>query len=410
MKVLIVNTQWTGASTGKIAYGFYQKLKENGHEAILAYGIGVQNTKDRDVRKVAPKLETKIHFRYNLLTGYHGTFGPIAYYNLRKIVEKFKPDIVQLYNLHGHYMNIFKFMDYLAMQDIPVVYGMLDEYPYLGCCCYAYDCENFKHGCTDCHFDFSKGYMRSLFFNRARKTVLLKKKNYDNFKKIVFTGPYWVIERAKTSYLLKNKDLKIVDEYVDTENTFYVRDTTKLREKLGISKDTIVILDVAPSKDTRKGIKYFVELAIRMEKRSQNVLFINVGYQGNFTDLPSNFIGIPFISDQDELAEYYSMADLFVCTSMADTMPNTCLDALACGTPICGFKITGIPYVADEPVGRFVLPEDINALQEIAEKTEKKTREMEGLCRDYAVRRYSLNTYYSKQLEIYHELLKGVKM
>lgn len=303
-------------------------------------------------------------------------------------------------------MNIFKFMDYLAQKDIPVVYGMLDEYPYLGYCCYAYDCEDLKHGCTDCHFDYSDRYLKSLFFNRARNTVLLKKKNYDSFKKIVFTGPGWVIERARESYLLKDKDLRLVDEYVDTENTFYIHDTASLKEKLGISKDTIILLDVAPSKDSRKGVRYFVELARRMEEKYTNLLFVNVGYQNNFTDLPSNFMGIPFIRDQNELAEYYSMADLFICTSMADTMPNTCLDSLACGTPVCGFEITGVPYVADEPLGRFVPPGDVGALQVIAEKTGKKTKEMEDACRDYAVKRYSLDTYYDKQLEIYHDLLK----
>ena len=406
MKVLIINVQWNGSSTWKIAYGFYKRLKESGHEVILAYGMGVTNVEDKGVQKIAPRLEPKIHFRYNLITGYHGAFGPIAHYNLKKIVENFKPDIVQLYNLHGYYMNIFRFMDYLAKKDIPVVYGMLDEYPYLGYCCYAYDCDQYENGCKNCRLSLKDRYLKSLFFNRARKTLLMKKKNYDSFTKIVFTGPEWVVQRAKKSYLLRDKDVRTVDEYVDTEETFIIRDTMKLRKELKISADTIILLDVAPSKDKRKGVEYFIRLAKRFEKYDDKYIFINVGYGDNFEDLPKNFRGISFVKDQIKLAEYYSLADLFICTSMADTMPNTCLDALSCGTPICGFNITGIPYVASEPLGRFVEPGDIDDLEKIVHKTMKKTCKLADECRKYAVNRYSLDTYYDKQMEIYYNLLE----
>lgn len=94
MKILIVNAQWTGSSIGKIAYGFYKRLKENGNDVILAYGAREINEEDKNVYKIASRLEPKIHFRYNLLTGYHGKFGPIAHRRLVKLVEDFKPDIV----------------------------------------------------------------------------------------------------------------------------------------------------------------------------------------------------------------------------------------------------------------------------------------------------------------------------
>ena len=405
MKILIINTQWTGSSTGKIAYGFYKRLVESGHEVILAHHMGEKNQEDEHVIRFSPTIEPKIHFRYNLITGYHGTFGPIANHNIKRIVEEFKPDIAQLYNLHGYGMDIFRFMDFLAKKDIPTVYGMLDEYPYLGYCCYAYDCHQFETGCKDCHLDFEDRYMKSYFFNRARKTLLMKERNYNSFRKIVFTGPKWVVERAKKSYLLQDKDVREVDEYIDTENTFIIRDTAQLRKELGISEDKVILLDVAPSTDTRKGVEYFVELAHLFENDNRFV-FINVGYGNNFEDLPSNFIGIPYVKSQEKLAEYYSLADLFICTSMADTMPNTCLDALACGTPVCGFDITGVPYVAEYPLGRFVEAGNVNELQKIVQNTSKKTELLKQECRSYAESRYSLDTYYRKQMEIYKELVE----
>ncbi len=409
MKILIINVQWTGSSTGKIAYGFYKRLKEQGHEAILAYGMGEINKEDAHIIKISPRIEPMIHFRHNLITGYHGKFGPVAHYRLKKVIDNFKPDIVQLYNLHGYYMNIFRFMDYLAEKKIPTVYGMLDEYPYLGYCCYAYDCEKFKKECRDCEFSFQERYLKSLFFNRAEQTFRLKKNNYDRMEKLIFTGPEWVIKRARESSLLKDKELRIVDEYVDTEETFVIRDTKKLRKELNISEDVVILLDVAPSADKRKGVEYFFELARRFQHKKEKYVFINVGYESNFDDAPSDFIGIAFVKDQKKLAEYYSLADLFICTSMADTMPNTCLDALSCGTPVCGFDITGIPYVAQEPLGKFVEPGNVDALEEVILAAGKKTEEMSIKCREYAKQRYSLDTYYEKQMNIYKELLENQK-
>ena len=406
MKVLIVNTSVLGSSTGKIAYGFYKHLAGEGHEAVLAYGIGESvDPGDPKVVNFVPRLEPKLHFRLNLLTGYHGCFGPIAERNINRIIDEFKPDIIQLYNLHGYYLNISRLFRKIAKERIPVVYGMLDEYPYLGYCCYAYDCDGFRSGCRDCQFDFRDRYLKSLFFNRAKQTYDLKRRDYDSLERIVFTGPEWVVKRASGSGLLKGRDVRIVDEYIDNTETFVIRDTKKLRKELGISADKIVILDVAPSADRRKGVGFFVKAAERICGLDERYVFINVGYSGRMEALPENFIGIGYVADQKKLSEYYSLADLFVCTSIADTMPNSCLDALSCGTPVLGFDITGIPYVAEEPLGTFIDPENVDQMVEHILKTGKKSNKIKESCREYAVNRYSLDTYYKKQMEIYRELL-----
>ena len=86
----------------------------------------------------------------------------------------------------------------------------------------------------------------------------------------------------------------------------------------------------------------------------KDITFVFVGYNRSDWDIPSNMITVGYVSSQDKLAEYYSMADLYVCTSLADTFPTTCLNALGCGTPLLGFKAGGVPYCASEPYGTFV--------------------------------------------------------
>lgn len=366
-----------------------------------------EKSNNPDFPNVMTKFDLRLSFLHNQITGVHGHFAPFSMRRVIRMIEKFQPDIIQLYNLHGYYVDIYRLFDYLKEKHLPIVYGMLDEHPYLGYCMYAYDCDQYITGCRNCDWKrFRREYPRNLFRNGSEKTVALKQRAYADYSdKLIFTAPKWVLERAEKSYLLKEMNLKEVDEFVDTDKIFYPRATDGLKEELGIPKDAFVVLNVAPSNDPRKGVRYYVELAKQFGHAHPEYVFVHVGYQGRIEGLPSNFIPISFVRDQGRLAQFYSMADVFVCTSLADTMPNTCLDALSCGTPILGFDITGVPYVAEAPLGYFVEAGNISELGKALLVKEKKTQEVVEQCREYAVKRYSPETYYKKMIKIYEDLL-----
>lgn len=397
MRVLIVNTVYQYTSTGQITYWFTKELTKRGHECLIAVGSG-ENTGDECI-VIENKYESYSHYLLSLLTGYEGRFSPIATHKLCKIIDDYKPDIIQLFNLHGYYLNIYKLFRFIKRRGVRTVYTMLDEYPYLGHCCYAYDCDEFKKECKNCKLN-KKQYIKTLLFRRGHATYQLKKKAYENFPKLCFTAPGWVCERAKQSALLRDKKVYEVDEFVDVHTTYFIKETGAFREKLGISADKIIFLNVAVFSNPRKGGSYYLEAARRMEKKKQFV-FIHIGYNGSKVNLPSNFIPVGYVADQNELADYFSLADKFICTSMADTMPNTCLESLACGTPICGFDITGVPYVADRQCGSFVEAGSVDQLVEEIEKTKKKSKGMQRYCREYALSRYSVETFCDKMIKIY---------
>ncbi len=405
MRIMIINTVAQKASTGKIAYRFYNELKKRGHEVMLVYGIGDSpDRSDKNIVRVASKIETSIHYRYAYYSGKNGCFSITSNQKIRKILNQFKPDIIQLYNLHGYYLNVHRLLKDLASYSAPVVYGMLDEYPYVGYCCTPFECKGFMNGCIDCRCDFRSVYPNTIVKNKANSIVKMFKEEYAAIKKMVFTAPEWPIEQARQSYLLKDADLKIVDEFVDTDLT-YLPSVSNLREQHNITKDQIVFLNVAPSSSLRKGVKYFVELAKKAEKYGNKYVFVNVGDEGNFVDLPHNYIAIPFVTNQHELAEWYSVADCFICTSFSDTMPNTCLESLSCGTPIIGFDITGVPYVAAAPLGVFVEPGNVDQMLEKVLGVKKKSQSVIEQCREYALSRYSLTIYADTMLNIYLELI-----
>lgn len=400
MKVLIVNSVAEAGSTGKIAKTLYDQLLQKGHESILCYGRGEKFKNRKGFVRISTRAELYLHVVLARITGYQGRFSFFSTRKLLKTIKEFNPDVVHLFNLHGYYVNEFKLLNFLKEQKIKTVYSMLDEYPYMGKCTYSFDCEKYVLKCRKC--PQTKAYPKSLFFDRAESIFNLKKEAYMDFNDIVFTAPAWVLNRASASALIGHMKLVEIDEFTDTEATFYPRDTSELRDELKIPSHSRVALFVASFTDHRKGGKYYLDLARKLENK--NMVFIHVGYDGKNISLPTNYIPVRYVRNQDVLAQYYSLADVFVCTSLADTMPNVCLESLACGTPICGFDASGTPFVATPEFGKFTPVFDTNALSVAVNSVEKKTSERSESCRNYAKERYSKQTFISKVLSVYTDI------
>lgn len=403
MRIIIINVNSSTKSTGKIAYGQYKKLLENGHDVRLFYGRDDIKEKDDHIVRITGRAGVMLHGFLARLTGLHGYFSILQTQKLIHEIKEFKPDLAQLYNLHGYYININMLLNFLKKEKIPTVYSMLDEFPYLGRCCYSFDCQQFMDGCHHCRIS-KKEYPATWLFRDARKYVRDKQKVYSDFQKLCFVAPKWVLKRAETSFLLRGKKMYEVDEYVDLNYTFFPRERYEFLSTELTDTEKIVVLTVAPYADPRKGGKYFLEVAKRLHgyKKFQ---FIYVGMNVEGVEVPDNCKTVGFVSNQDELAEYYSAADVFVCTSLADTMPNVCLDALSCGTPVIGFDNTGIPYTAEQPFGLFVENENTEELCQAVSGVRKKTPVIRQECREYALERYSPEIYYKKMFKIYNEMI-----
>lgn len=404
MKVLIVNSWSNEGSTGKIANGLYQYLISHGHQAKFCFrGTREYKIGNPDFVPLNNVVDHGLSVIGTRLTGYEGIFNKKATNKVIQLIESFKPDVVQLFNLHAYYINSYQLLEYLKSKtNIPVVYTMFDEFPYMGRCCFSVGCDQFKTKCVKCPHKIN--YPRSLFFDRASYCFKRKKKIYQDFNHITFASVKWCCERAKESALLRDKPIIELDNPINYDKVFFPRKTERLRKELGIPENNRVILTVAVASIPTKGGKYFVELAKKMQD-VKDITFVYVGYDVNNWEIPSNMITIGFVRSQNLLAEYYSLADLFVCTSLADLTPNACLDALGCGTPLAGFSEGGVPYCASEGYGTFVKTFDIEALVEVVNATQKKTERRIKEVRDYAYQRYSGNIVYERYLDIYKSIL-----
>ena len=60
------------------------------------------------------------------------------------------------------------------------------------------------------------------------------------------------------------------------------------------------------------------------------------------------------ISGDLNIIDIYNSADIFVLPSLEDNLPNTIIEAMACGTPVLAFKTGGIPEMIEHKVNGYL--------------------------------------------------------
>ena len=123
-----------------------------------------------------------------------------------------------------------------------------------------------------------------------------------------------------------------------------------------------MVLGVAFGWGIRKGLDVFIRLAQRLDPDKFQIVLVGTDDTVD-KQLPPNIISIHRTANQDELAEIYSAADLFVNPTREDTFPTVNMESLACGTPVLTFRTGGSPEIPDETCGCVVDCDDVDALE-----------------------------------------------
>lgn len=398
MKILLIDVNCKNSSTGKIVYDLHNQLIKDGHLSAICYGRG-EEVKEPYIWKFSTNIEVYIHALLTRLTGLTSCYSFFSTKKLTKIINKFKPDIVHLHDLHGYFVNIIPLLNFLKNNKIRTVWTFHCEFMFTGRCGYAYDCNNWKKDCGNCP-DISE-YPESWFFDISRKMLKDKRETFKDFNNLLIVTPSnWLKKRVGESFL-KNKKIKVIHNGIDIINIFYPRDYKHLKIKYKLTNEKIVLAVAPDIMNDRKGGKHVNELAKRFLKK--NVIFIMIGVQKSDYKFSQNVIILPRTNNQIELAEYYSMADVFVICSKRENFPTVCIESLACGTPVCGFNEGGTAETALGEMGKFVKYGDIDALQnKITEMLEKEKNSKD--CHEYAKTNYSKEKMYERYIKLYKKV------
>lgn len=400
MRILYIDVNCRNSSTGKIVYDLYTQCRADGHIAGICYGRGpVVN--GEQIMKFGLDWETALHALLTRLTGWTGRFSFFSTRRLLRFLREFQPDLVHIHELHAYFVDLKPLLRYLAEQRIPVVQTLHCEFTYTGKCGYAYECERWKTSCGNC--PHRKDYPKTLWFDHTAAMQREKQALYGALERLVVTAPSnWLAERAKQSFL-KEREIAVVHNGIDTERVFHPRDASDLRAKHGLTEEKVVLAVAPDLLSQRKGGRWVIKLAEQM--KGDNIRFILLGVSDLSEAFPPNVIALGPISDQTLLSQYYAMADCFVICSEKENFPTTCLEAFCCGTPVVGFAAGGTAETVPAPYGRFCAYGDITELQSAVGQQLSASFPRESVAGD-AERRYSQQTMYQNYRQIYETILQ----
>lgn len=358
MKVLLIDVNCGESSTGKIVYDLYSYLNKNGDEATICFGRGKKKNEKR-IYKFGIDLETYFHAFLTRVTGYTGCFSFFSTRRLIRYIDEYKPDIVHIHEMHAYFVNVKMLLSYLKKNHIPTITTLHCEFNYTGKCGHSVECDKWKTMCQKC--PRLHEYVSTVWFDHTRHMFLEKKRLQQDFKELTIVTPSsWLNDRAKMSFLKKH-DFFIIHNGIDTQ-IFKPENSSELRNSLGLNDEEKVVLSVAPNiMSKEKGGKYVLELAKKM--KNENIRFVLVG-SDNGAKTYDNVIILSRIYDKKTLAQFYSMADVFVICSERENFPTTCIEAQCCGTPVVGFDTGGCKETDVTCTGKFVEYGNIDALKD----------------------------------------------
>ncbi|MBU3104462.1 glycosyltransferase [Clostridium gasigenes] len=365
MKILQINSVCGVGSTGRIATELYKVLEEQGHECIIGYGRGTAPDGIKSI-KIGSDLDNYMHVAKTRIFDKQGFGSTKATKEFIRKVEEYNPDIIHLHNIHGYYINIEVLFEYLSKSNKPVVWTLHDCWAFTGHCAYFdyVGCNKWKSRCSNC--EQKNAYPSSSLLDNSKLNYLIKKELFTSVKDItIITPSNWLARLVKESFLSKYP-VKVINNGIDLD--VFKPSESKFREIHGL-KDETIVLGVASVWEDRKGLKYLIELAEKLDL-SYKVVIVGVDEKQK-SQMPKNIIAITRTNSTVELAEIYTVADLFVNPTLEDNFPTTNLEALACGTPVITFETGGSVECIEYKCGEIVKKSNSMELIKVIKKSKE---------------------------------------
>ena len=130
-KLLQINTVINSGSTGRIAEDIGKLAMQNGWESYIAFGRNPRPSASH-VIQIGSRFDVLWHVLVTRLFDLHGLASRRATKKFVRQIEKIRPDVIHLHNIHGYYLNYKILFRYLAKSGTPVVWTMHDCWPATG--------------------------------------------------------------------------------------------------------------------------------------------------------------------------------------------------------------------------------------------------------------------------------------
>jgi len=391
LKILLINSHGVFGGAAQACYRLQRGLKKLGHNVSMLAGSRHGDHEGVVVAEVNKECRGKSelfnsHFRAEALTSPEGTwFSPPN--PATGIVTH---DLVQ----QADVINLHWVADFISTEDVadllslgkPVVWTLHDAKPFTGGCHYAGGCERFKSLCMNCP------QVRPSFQDVVRASHLRDINLLGNFTNLTIATPSrWLNSEAQRSKLFSGLRTEVIPYGVDLD-VFRPARSRALRRKLGWSEEAVVVLFGGSFlTERRKGMAIVIE-AIRCILQQPDIcsryergdlVFAAFGRgeaELNSAGFRVHHLGVK--TNEDDMARLLQIADLFVCPSLEDNLPNSVMEAMACGLPVIGTNVGGIPDMVENGTnGCLVNPGDPVSLARSVQRMLDKTTDLKQMGR-----------------------------
>ncbi|QDL06525.1 glycosyl transferase [Brasilonema octagenarum UFV-E1] len=412
MKVLQMSTYDSGGA-GRAVYRLHQGLHSIGINSQLL--VQAKNTDDKTVIAQHTKLEKGIaklrpslsrlllnFYPQRELTDYYLSWLPDR---VCPQVKQLNPDILNLHWISNGYLEV----ETIAKLNKPIVWTLHDMWAFTGGCHYSQNCDRYMNSCGACP-QLNSQKQRDL----SRWQWQRKARAWQEADITLVSPSSWLAKCAQASSIFRNTRVEVIPNGLDT-NKYKPVNKHIARELLNLPQDKqlIVFGAVNATQHKRKGFTLLqaalqdlsksvwqdrLELVIFGSSQSDNQ--IDLGFRTHYTGK---------LADDVSLSLVYSAADVFIAPSIEDNLPNTVMEAIACGTPCIAFHIGGMPdMIEHQKNGYLAQPYKIEDLSYGITWVLENTERYQKLChhaREKAEQEFTMQIQAQRYLSMYTELL-----
>lgn len=417
MKILHLSTDDFSGGASRAAYRLHTALLQNGIDSTMRVLVHqTANNKviaGKGVRTFAEKVKGRINHKVQQFAERNWKTDNLIMHSFGQASAGI---VSEINNSDADVVNLHWIVNLLSIEDIakirkPIVWTLHDMWAFCGG----------EHVVVDDNQTarFRTGYLLN---NRPkgesgpdlnRLAWESKKKHWAHQQFKIVTPGNWMARCAKDSVLFRDSPIKVIPNPIEMDYLWRSVPQKFARQVLGLGSDKKYVLSGSAGGMPQLKGEDLLKFAMKKVVASESGIELLVFGQNQpiaHKDWPCKVNWLGPVRDDHVMSLIYSAADVMIVPSRVDNLPNTAIEAHACGIPVVAFNIGGLPDIVDHQRSGWLAPAfDIDDLAKGILWTLNDPERWQALstaARNIALTRFSPDIVVNQYLQIYEQALR----
>lgn len=397
MRIIQINACYGYGSTGTIVRDLQQACFANGIECVVAFSKskGIVNSG----YKMGNTISNKIHALLSRISGKQGYFSIISTLYFLKFLERYKPDIIQIHNLHGCFISLPILLTYARKKKIAVITTFHDCWYYTGGCTHytSVNCEKWKEKCGKC----PRRYQDTPALLWDDSSSILKDRYYyfSKIDNLIGVGvSRWIIEEAQKT-IFRNAKCFTIYNGIDTHFFHPIKNNFRAQYKIMSKKIILAPANKWFTDINRDTLNYF------SSHLTSDICMVFFGNGCDVKLLTNNMINVGFVSSREAIRELYCAADVLVNCTREESLSLLNIEVQSCGTPVVTYSNTGVRETVDGVCGFAVQNGNYELLwTKVCQILQMGKEYYSNACVEWVKKCFDKEINYNKYIELYKSI------